>query len=161
MVSSGLESDAEPMSIYMLEDILDSSQSHTIINRREAHYNIHDQIKQGQAEWKGALLPTKNMGEVLHKVFEDVVNEILQALPIQGESGSEVSYLIPEPRKFSEVTELSEDIRKPWIKTTLKDIKNLINNQDFLVQDKQKDKPLNTCMNVYRAKLNLMEVLKN
>ena len=82
MVSSGLESDAEPMSIDMLEDILDSSQSHTIINRREARYNIHDQIKQGQAEWKGALLPTKNMGEVLHKVFEDVVNEILQALPI-------------------------------------------------------------------------------
>ena len=45
-------------------------------------------------------------------------------LPIFGESGSEVSYLIPEPGKFAEVTRLSKDIKKPWIKSTLKDIKN-------------------------------------
>ena len=47
------------------------------------------------------------------------------------ESGSEVSYLIPEPRKFAEVTKLSENIKKPWLKSTLKEIKNIINNQNF------------------------------
>ena len=56
------------------------------------------------------------MGKGLHKVFKSVVNEILQVLPIWGEYGSEVSYFIPEPRKFVEVNRLSEDIKKSWIK---------------------------------------------
>ena len=43
------------------------------------------------------------MGISLHMVFKDVVNEILQTLPILGESGSEVSYFILEPIEFSEV----------------------------------------------------------
>ena len=38
------------------------------------------------------------MGKYLHKLFKDVVNEILQYLPFFGESGSEVYYLIPEPK---------------------------------------------------------------
>ena len=63
------------------------------------------------------------MSKVLHKVFKAVVNEILQVLPILGESGSEVSYFIPEPRNFSEVTRLSENIKKPWLKSTMKEIK--------------------------------------
>ena len=36
----------------------------------------------------------QNIGKVLHKVFKAVVNDISQVLPILGESGSEVSYLI-------------------------------------------------------------------
>ena len=75
------------------------------------------------------------MGKGLHKLFKAVVNDISQALPILGESGSEVSYFIPEPRNFSEVTILSEDIKKPWLKATLKEIENLINNETFLVQE--------------------------
>ena len=38
-----------------------------------------------------------------------------------GESGSEVSHFIPEPRNFAEVTKLSENIRKPWLKATFKE----------------------------------------
>ena len=60
------------------------------------------------------------MGKGLQKVYKAVINEILQVLPILGESGSEVSYFIPEPRNFTEVNRLSEDINKPWIKSTLK-----------------------------------------
>ena len=60
------------------------------------------------------------MGKGLHKLFKAVVNEISQVLPIFDESGSEVSYFVPEPRNFAEVTRLSEDIKKPWIKATLK-----------------------------------------
>ena len=36
------------------------------------------------------------------------------------ESGAEVSHFIPESRNFAEVTKLSENIRKPWLKATLK-----------------------------------------
>ena len=52
-MSSGDESDTEPMSTDTLEDIRDGSQSHTSINRRDTHYNIRDKIKRGQLEWKG------------------------------------------------------------------------------------------------------------
>ena len=48
------------------------------------------------------------MGKGLHKVFKAVVNDILHALNVLGESGSEVSYFIPELRNFAEVTRLSE-----------------------------------------------------
>ena len=60
------------------------------------------------------------MGKGLHKIFSTVVKEISQELTPLGESGSEVSHFIPEPRNFDEVTKLSENIRKPRIKATLK-----------------------------------------
>ena len=72
-MSSGNESDAEPMSKDMLEDIRDGNQFHTIINSREARYKICYRIKRGQSEWKGALLSTQNMNKCLHKVFKVVV----------------------------------------------------------------------------------------
>ena len=65
-MSSGDESDDEPMSTDMLEYIRDVSQSHLIINRREARYRMHDCFKQRQAEWKGELLSTQNIGNGLH-----------------------------------------------------------------------------------------------
>ena len=56
------------------------------------------------------------MIKVLHKVFKAVVNEISQALPILGESGSSVSYFNPKHNFLIEVTRLSEDINKPWLR---------------------------------------------
>ena len=73
----GDESDDEPMSTDMLEDIYDGSQSHTNVNRIEARYKIRDCIKQTQSEWKGALKATRNMGKGLQKVFKTVVKDIL------------------------------------------------------------------------------------
>ena len=86
-------------------------------------------------------------------MFKTVVKEISQDLPPLVESGSEVSHFIPEPRNFSEVTKLSDDINKYWLKENLKYIKNLINNQTFLVEDPEKDEPVNPCMDVYKAKI--------
>ena len=43
-VSSGNDSDAEPMSTEMLADINNGSQYHSIINRREACYYICNRI---------------------------------------------------------------------------------------------------------------------
>ena len=76
------------------------------------------------------------MGKGLQKVFGTVVKEIQQELTPLGESGSEVSHFILEPRNFTEVKKLSENIKKPWLEGTLKEINNLINNQTFLIEDK-------------------------
>ena len=46
---------------------------------------------------------------------------------------------------------LSEDIKKPWLKTTLKEIKNLINDQTFSVQEPENGVPVTPCMDVYKA----------
>ena len=43
------------------------------------------------------------MGKGLQKLFKTVVKEISQELTPLGESGSELSHLIPEPRNFAEV----------------------------------------------------------
>ena len=75
------------------------------------------------------------MGKGLHKLFSTVVKDISQELTALGESGSEVSHFIPEPRNFSEVTKLSENMRKPWLKATLKEIKNLINNKTLQIEE--------------------------
>ena len=108
VMSSGDKSDSKPMSTEMLEYIRDRSQSHLSVNSREARYKICGTIKQIQAEWKGALLSTQNVSKGFHKLLKAAVNDISQALPILGESGSEFSYFIPELRNFAEVTILSE-----------------------------------------------------
>ena len=51
------------------------------------------------------------------------------------------------------MTKLSDDIKEPWLKATLKEIKNLINNQNFLVEDPEKYEPVNPCMDVYKSKI--------
>ena len=89
----------------------------------------------------------------LHKVFSTVVKEISQELTALVEFGSKVSHFIPEPRNFAEVTKLSENIRKPLLKATLKEIKNLINNQTFLIEDQNEGEPVTPCMDVYKAKI--------
>ena len=70
-----------------------------------------------------------------------------------GESGSQVYHFISEPRNFAEVKKLSEEINKPWLKATLKEIKNLINNQTFPVEDTEKDKPVALCMDFEKSKI--------
>ena len=89
------------------------------------------------------------MGKVLHKVFK-IVKEISQYLPPLGESGSEVSHFISETRNFAKVTKLSGDIEKPWIKATQKEIKNIINNKTFLVQEPEKVEPVIPCRDGYK-----------
>ena len=52
-MDSGYESDDEPISTDVLEDMCDVSKSHLSVNRREAGYRIRDLIKRRQMEWKG------------------------------------------------------------------------------------------------------------
>ena len=70
-----------------------------------------------------------------------------------GESVSEIFHFIPEPRRFAEVIKLSNDIKKHWLKATLKKINNIINNQTFLLEDPEKDEPVTPCMDFYKAKI--------
>ena len=48
-MDSDYESDDDPISTKMLEDIREVIQSHTNVNRREACYKICDHIKQRQS----------------------------------------------------------------------------------------------------------------
>ena len=48
---------------------------------------------------------------------------------------------------------MSDDIKKTCIKATIKEIKNLINNQTFLVEYPNKGEPVTPCMDVYKAKI--------
>ena len=68
------------------------------------------------------------------------------------ESGTEVSHFIPEPRNFAGKTRLSENTKKPRRKATLEEIKILINNKTFLIEDQNEGEPVTQCMDVYKAK---------
>ena len=48
-MDSGDQSDDEPISTEILEDIWDGNQSHPNVNRIEARYKIHDRINLGQS----------------------------------------------------------------------------------------------------------------
>ena len=54
---------------------------------------------------------------------------------------------------------MTDDIKKPWLEATLKEIKNLINNQTFLVEDPEKDEPVTPCMDVFKSKIQSDESL--
>ena len=152
-MNSSDQSDHDLISTEMLEVVRDRSQTHPNANRREARYKIRDRIRQRQSEWKGALKAMRSMGKVLHKVFSTVVKEISQELTLLGESGSEVSHFIPEPRNFAEVKKVSDTKKKPWLKATLKEIKNPIINQTFPIEYQTEGEPVTPCMDVYKANI--------
>ena len=152
-INSGDGSDHDLISTEMLGDIRDGSQTHPTVNKREARYEIRDRIRRKESQRKGALKATHKMGKGLHKVFSTIVKVISQKLATLGEYGSEVSHFIPEPRNFAEVTKLSDNIRKPWLKATLNKIKNLNNNQTFQIEDQNEGEPVNPCMDVYKSKI--------
>ena len=91
------------ISLEMLEDIRDRSQTYLNVNGREERYKINNRIKQIKLEWKGLLKATQIMGKGLHKVFKTLIKQILHELTPLEESGSEVSHFISEPRNSSEV----------------------------------------------------------
>ena len=152
-LDSNEQSDHDRISTEILEGIRDRSQTHPNVNKREARYKIRYLVRHKELQWKGALKATQSMGKGLQKVFSTIVKEISQELATLGESGSEVSNFIPEPRNFAEVTKLSENIRKPWLEATLKEIKNIINNQTFLIEDQNEGEPVTPCMDLYKAKI--------
>ena len=51
------------------------------------------------------------------------------------------------------MTRFSYGIKKLWLKAAKKDIKNLINNHNFLVQNPEKGEPVTPCMDVYKSKI--------
>ena len=50
------------------------------------------------------------------------------------------------------MTGYSYGIKKTWSKADKKDIKNLINNQTFLIQKPEKGEPVTPYMDVYKSK---------
>ena len=93
------------------------------------------------------------MGNVLHKIFRDVLNELNHLLPNLGESGSGLSHFIPEHSDFSEVVRLSAGVKKAWLKSTFKETKNVINNNTFIMDDPEKGYKMTPYMDIYKAKI--------
>ena len=54
---------------------------------------------------------------------------------------------------------LLDNIKKPWLKATLKEINNLINNQNLLIEDQNEGEPVTPCMDVYKANIQSNESL--
>ena len=48
---------------------------------------------------------------------------------------------------------MSENIRKPWLKETIKEIKNIINNQTLLIEDQNEGEPVTPFIDVYKANI--------
>ena len=61
-----------------------------------------------------------------------------------------MSHLVTEPRNFAEVTKLLAGVKKAWLEEILKEIKNLIKNQTFLMNDPEKGDSVTPCMYVYK-----------
>ena len=115
-------------------------------------WKLRDCIQQTQSAWKVAKLSTKSIVKGLHKGFKAVVNELQNSLTNLRKYGSEVSHFITEPRNVSEYTRLTADIKNAWMKSTLKDTKNLIHNQTCLMDESEDIYPVPPCMDVYKTK---------
>ena len=48
---------------------------------------------------------------------------------------------------------MSDDIKKPWLKATKKETKNLINNNNYLVEYPNKGEPITKCIDLYKANI--------
>ena len=68
------------ISMEMLKDICDGSQTHSTVNKKEASDEIRDRIKRKELQWKGALKAACNMGKGLHTVFSTLVNDIFAGI---------------------------------------------------------------------------------
>ena len=64
-----------------------------------------------------------------------------------------MSHFIPEPRNILEVIRLSAYVKNAWLKATMKYIKNIINNLNFLMDDPEKGYPVTPCMDVFKSKI--------
>ena len=93
------------------------------------------------------------MGRRVQQLFHTAAAEIRKDKPDMGEPGSEVAPFIPEPRNFSEVCRLPAEVRKPWLRATHKEIKNLIYNSTFALEEPNPEEAVTPCMDVYKAKI--------
>ena len=62
-------------------------------------------------------------------------------------------HFITVPGNFAEFTRLPEDVKKAWLEATLKELKVLINNQKFLMDDQEKGDTVTPCMEVYKKNI--------
>ena len=60
---------------------------------------------------------------------------------------------IPEPRTFFDVVRLPAELKKPWLRATKKEIKNLIDNKTFKQEDPEPGEVVTPCMDVYKVKI--------
>ena len=83
-INYGDESHHDLISTEILEDILDGSQTHLNVKRREARYKICDFITRRQSKRKKGLKDKQSTGKGLQKVFSKVAKEIFARIDTFG-----------------------------------------------------------------------------
>ena len=84
-LDSNEQSDHDLISMDILQDIFDGSQTHSNVNKNEARYKICNHIRQRQLECKGALKDTQSMGKGVNYCeisFTTVLNTLCKPFPM-------------------------------------------------------------------------------
>ena len=58
------------------------------------------------------------------------------------------------------MTRLSDNINEPWIKANQREIKHIISNHIFLVQEPVKGEPVTPCMDVHKDKIHSDRIIE-
>ena len=93
------------------------------------------------------------MGKGLQKVFKTVVKDISQYYHLWENLVQKFPISFQNLETLMKLKKLSDDIKKPWIKATKKQIKNIIKDHTFLVEDPNKGEPVTACMDVCKTKI--------
>ena len=98
-----------------------------------------------------------------HAALSAVMCEFEQALatevqkelmPELGEPGLDPAMFTPEPRNIKDMLKLPMELRKPWMRSEKSELKNLVDNGTFAIEDpNSEDKVIGPTM-VYKAKIN-------
>ena len=99
------------------------------------------------------LADQSRLGIGLHCLFRTISVEISKDTLEIGEQGLEVAPFLPEPKNSAEVTRLQNDVKKPWLRANLKEVKNPIDNQTSSIEDPEPDEQVTPCIDVYKEKI--------
>ena len=58
-----------------------------------------------------------------------------------------------ELSNFADIKGLPADVKKSWLKATLKKIKNIINNKTFIMDNPEKEDSVKPYMDAYKEKI--------
>ena len=118
-----------------LVDIWYGRQIHPDITARYSIFKIRGHIKQTQSEWKREELLAKNTGKGLHTGFIDVVNLIEELIAYVGIIRLRSFTIHSRTDEFCRSHKIASICQKGLVKAIFKEIKNVINDKTFLIDD--------------------------
>ncbi|MGH7973945.1 MAG: reverse transcriptase domain-containing protein [bacterium] len=130
----------------------DQSSQRRMTRQRKTPTRLHyHQLGESQI-WSGAQKQAHTEGERL--LIVECAREAIAGERTIDAPGSDPSPFSPPPSNMAAMLRLSNDTTKQaWLRASRKEIKNLVDNGTFLLQDPKADEKVTPCMDTYRAKL--------